>query len=154
MSFNFFGGPAENSQDTSGSLAAAFGGGAASSMINEDSSNLLGFKQPYLAEYSENIAPNVPTLEDISFVDMVKEALLFHREKYVPYLYAVMTAGNNTRPCFAYCRTEEEVHSNWLETRDKMGLAYKKKRREVRVNFSLFCLPFDCDCVMVLAIGS
>lgn len=56
----------------------------------------------------ENVDPNLPTLDDVSFINIVEDAIKFRREK-----------------------SEEEVHANWLEIRDKLGLAYKKKRREV-----------------------
>ena len=132
MSFNFFGGPTETTQYTNGALAAALSGEAASSKIDDESSSLFGLKQSFPSEYSENTAPNLPTLDDISFMDIVKQAVLFRREKYATAMLssAVLDSLTNTTITL-HCRTEEEIHSNWLETRDKMGLAYKKKRREV-----------------------
>lgn len=35
---------------------------------------------------------------------------------------------------YNYFRSVQEIHATWLETREKMGLAYKKKRREVAVH--------------------
>jgi hypothetical protein len=108
MSFNFFGGPAE--AVPAPSLSSLFGGAAAPA---QDAGEGLFASEDKLVAQGESNAVSVvasyPMLSEISFVNIVEGAFKFCREK-----------------------SAEEIHSNWLESRDKMGLAYKKKRREAR----------------------
>ena len=74
MTFNFFGGP---SQEENTLPAGLLGGVSVSSDVKRGSRAFEADDQ-----YAENVSPNLPALEDISFVNIVKGAVLFRREKY------------------------------------------------------------------------